>query len=123
MLQIESLILFYPVNIEKSVELKSSSSILQALIDDWLYDQRINSITLIKIENIILLLRLLLKRQNYTLKLDEIILYRIISKKKEQMILSDGLLERYDFLIAQKTLMIILKKFNILPDIVDDFKN
>ena len=74
-------------------------------------------------ENIILLLRLLLKRQNYTLKLDEIILYRIISKKKEQMILSDGLLERYDFLIAQKTLMIILKKFNILPDIVDDFKN
>ena len=39
------------------------------------------------------------------------------------MILSDGLLERYDFLIAQKTLMIILKKFNILPDIVDDFKN
>lgn len=111
------------INIEKSVELKSSSSILQALIDDWLYDQRINSITLIKIENIILLLRLLLKRQNYTLKLDEIILYRIISKKKEQMILSDGLLERYDFLIAQKTLMIILKKFNILPDIVDDFKN
>ena len=107
---------------KKEKILSINHPILTALVKDFYYCHTNDFTSLIKISNIAKCIELCLQKKEYIADNYDRILFSII-KNKMNGLFAKELIDRQDFLLSKFALSCLLKRFNVVSDVFNDFEN